>query len=215
MKTPWLMAALGLGAAAGVMLAMAPAVTAAVLGETAPCSRVAEPRGTTRASAEFRGSTVVLEWTDPGCRVVRRHCAFGSLASHQRAAAGEGLVRLTVEPSAPGSGRFAASVSTRVQPRGHGDRAAALPAPDAVARRAHGATTPHHFLTGLRGVLRCAGGRTGGANAGPACSGRSTQRVLRALAVVMDGRPVSISISTPYGCPVRYANCPAAGTAPR
>ena len=45
----------------------APAAAAPVLGRPAPAFQAVDADGRTRSLAEFRGKTVVLEWTNNGC----------------------------------------------------------------------------------------------------------------------------------------------------
>lgn len=42
-------------------------------GAAAPAFSVQDANGQTRTLAEFRGRTVVLEWTNDGCPYVRKH----------------------------------------------------------------------------------------------------------------------------------------------
>src|SRR5438045_9448357 len=90
-----------LGLAAAAVCAV-PAAAAPVLNQPAPAFTVADADGHARSLAEFRGKTVVLEWTNNGCPYVQKHYNSGHMQGLQKQATGDGVVWLTLISSAPG-----------------------------------------------------------------------------------------------------------------
>ena len=95
------------------LLAVAFAVTLAgqttaapLLGQPAPAFKATDASGKTRSLAEFRGKTVVLEWTNNGCPYVQKHYNAGAMQKLQSLATRDGVVWLTVVSSAPGMQGF-------------------------------------------------------------------------------------------------------------
>src|SRR4051812_6424267 len=89
-------------AAAAALATPAGAAAAPVLGQPAPAFRAADAEGRTRSLSEFRGKTVVLEWTNNGCPYVQKHYNSGNMQRLQRLATRDGVVWLTIISSAPG-----------------------------------------------------------------------------------------------------------------
>ena len=95
-------AALAVAAGAGVMLFSGPDAQAVETGAQAPAFSVQDASGATRTLAEFRGRTVILEWTNNGCPYVRKHYDSGNMQTLQREATADGVVWLQVISSAQG-----------------------------------------------------------------------------------------------------------------
>src|SRR4051794_13053041 len=90
-----------IGLAAAVAIA-SPAAAAPVIGQPAPAFTAIDADGHARALSEFRGKTVVLEWTNNGCPYVQKHYNSGHMQGLQKEATKEGVVWLTLISSAPG-----------------------------------------------------------------------------------------------------------------
>lgn len=86
--------------------AVAPeAIEAPAPGETAPAFTLVDAEGHQRSLADFRGKTVVLEWTNEGCPFVKKHYS-GAMQALQREATADGVVWLTIISSSPGTQGF-------------------------------------------------------------------------------------------------------------
>src|SRR5687767_9439833 len=92
-----------LAVATGLALLASSAVAAPKIGEPAPEFRAVDVQGAERSLAEFRGKTVVLEWTNHECPYVRKHYESGNMQSLQKAATGEGVVWLSLISSPQGA----------------------------------------------------------------------------------------------------------------
>src|SRR5271170_7959950 len=96
LKSPLVFAALVLGMAA-------PAFCSTLqIGQPAPDFTATDSKGTAVSLSQYRGKTVVLEWTNADCPYTRKHYTSGNMQSVQALAQKNGVVWLTVISSAPG-----------------------------------------------------------------------------------------------------------------
>ena len=72
------------------------------VGEPAPGFEGMDTGGNVQRLADYRGKTVVLEWTNHDCPYVRKHYGAGNMQEQQREAAAQGVVWLSIISSAPG-----------------------------------------------------------------------------------------------------------------
>ena len=197
--------ALSLTAAA---LIAAPAAAAPAIGQQAPSFKVADADGRIRSLEEFRGKTVVLEWTNNGCPYVKKHYDSGNMQGLQKSAAKDGVVWLSVISSAPGMQGY-------LEPKGVKSwKAKAGAAPSAVLLDPNGTvgrlyeakTTPHMYVVDKAGKLVYMGGIDDQPTADPASLKVAKNYVTAALADVKAGRQVAQAVSRPYGCSVKYGS---------
>ena len=73
------------------------------VGHLAPAFEARDVDGKMIALSQFKGRTVVLEWTNPECPWVAKHYVSSNLQSLQADAASKGVVWLTVSSAAPGN----------------------------------------------------------------------------------------------------------------
>jgi peroxiredoxin len=162
--------------------------------------------GKTRSLSEFRGKTVVLEWTNEGCPYVRKHYS-GNMQGLQQAARADGVVWLTIASSAPGKqGHFPDGGAAKIWMSAKGAKPTALLLdPEGKVATAYKAkTTPHMFVIDKAGQVVYEG----------AIDDRPTNKVediagaknlvAAALADVKAGRKVATPFAPPYGCSVKY-----------
>ena len=74
-------------------------------GQMAPAFQLANANGEQVSLADFRGKTVVLEWTNEDCPYVKKHYS-GAMQALQKEAVADGVVWLTIISSAPGEQGF-------------------------------------------------------------------------------------------------------------
>lgn len=196
-------------AALTVAAVIAPAAAAApVVGQPAPDFQLSDVNGRAVALSDFRGKTVVLEWTNPGCPYVRKHYDSGAMQKAQAAATKDGVVWLTVNSGAPGKqGHMTAPEARAVLAKSDAKFTAYLLDPKGTAGRTYGAkTTPHMYVISKTGVLVYAGGIDDRPTPNPADIAGARNHVLAALSELKAGKPVSVATSRPYGCAVKYAD---------
>lgn len=186
----------------------APAVAAPTVGQPAPAFTAVDAAGKTRSLGEFKGKTVVLEWTNSGCPYVRKHYDSGAMQGLQREAAKEGIVWLTVISSAPGTqGYVAAADAKAYKGREKAAYADLLLDPKGVVGRAYEAkTTPHMYVIDKAGTLAYMGGIDDQPSSDPDSLKGAKNYVAAALADVKAGRPVVQATTRPYGCSVKYGS---------
>lgn len=196
-----LVLAAGLTAAS---LALAPVASAAA---PAPAFSAVDENGKTRSLDEFRGKTVVLEWTNEGCPYVKKHYGSGNMQALQRQAAKDGVVWLTVASSKAGAqGHIADGAAAKSWKASHkASPSAVLLDASGTIGRAYGAkTTPDIRVIDAKGNLVYAGAIDDKPTANPADIAGAKNYLTAALADVKAGRAVATPVTKPYGCGIKY-----------
>lgn len=186
--------------------ALSPALADAVPGKEAPGFTATDSNGKTVNLADFRGRTVVLEWTNDGCPYVGKHYKSGNMQKLQKEAADQGVVWLSVISSAKGeqgyvdgAGANKLTVDRKAVP------AAVLLDPTGAIGRAYGAkTTPHMYVVDKEGKLVYNGAIDDKPTSNLADVGPARNYVREALAAVKDGKSVATAATRAYGCSVKY-----------
>ena len=200
-------AAVAIVGGASVAIFSQPAEASVETGAQAPAFSVVDASGATRTLTEFRGRTVVLEWTNHGCPYVQKHYGAGAMQALQQEATASGVVWLQVISSAQGEQGYldGAGARARVATDNAHPTATLLDA-SGVMGRAYGArNTPHMFVINGEGVLVYQGAIDDRPSARPSTLEGANNYVRAALADVAAGRAVRVAETTPYGCSVKYA----------
>lgn len=190
-----------------MMLIAAPASAQVLVGQPAPAFTATDSNGKTRSLAEFRGKTVVLEWTNAGCPFVRAHYDSGNMQATQAAARAQGAIWLSINSGAPGKQGHVDGAGARAQ------MAADKAAPSAYLLdgggdigRAYGAkTTPHIYVITPTGTLAYQGAINDRPTADKADALAGRNHALAAVAAVKAGQQPAPATTRPYGCSVKYA----------
>jgi peroxiredoxin len=182
------------------------AAASPMVGQPAPAFQAKDAEGRTRSLAEFRGKTVVLEWTNRGCPFVQHAYKSGIMPELQHEAAREGVVWLTVISSAPGKQGYLqpAEVSAWKAQAGAAPTDVLLDPGGAVGRLYEAKATPHMFIVDPKGRLAYMGGFDDKASTDPADAKTAHNYVRAALEDLRAGRPVRDAVTRPYGCSVKY-----------
>jgi peroxiredoxin len=181
--------------------------TAAVkVGEPAPGFTGIDSDGQTQRLSDYRGRTVVLEWTNHDCPYVRKHYSAGNMQRQQREATERGVVWLSVISSAPGKQGYVspAEANRLTASREAHPSAVVLDERGDIGRLYGAVTTPHMYVIDEGGVLRYMGGIDSLPTSNPADIPKATQYVEVALQEVLSGQSVSTPVTRPYGCSVKY-----------
>lgn len=175
------------------------------LGEMAPDFALVDAEGSERTLADFRGRTVVLEWTNAGCPYVKKHYT-GAMQALQKSATDDGVVWLTIISSAPGTQGYVQGDEARGwKSEYQASFTHLLMDPTGQTGKLYGATTtPDMRVIDAEGRLLFEGG----------IDDRPTNRVedlegannyvQAALADIKAGRPVRTGFAQPYGCAIKY-----------
>ena len=186
----------------------APAIAAPVLGQPAPAFQAVDAAGKTRSLSEFKGKTVVLEWTNNGCPYVQKHYNSGNMQGLQSQATKDGVVWLTVISSAPGmQGYLTGPQATQWKAKEKAAASDVLLDPKGSVGRAYEAkTTPHMYIVDKTGKLVYMGGIDDKPSSDAASLQGAKNYVTAALADVKAGRAVAQAATRPYGCSVKYGS---------
>lgn len=201
------LSALGIAGGVGLVLGNDVAEAAVANGAQAPNFSAPDASGQSRTLAEFRGRTVVLEWTNHGCPYVRKHYDSRTMQTLQQEATANGVVWLQIISSAPGEqGHLdGAGARARVQTDAAHPTATLLDPSGTIGRAYAAATTPHMYIINPQGVLVYQGAIDDRPSARPASLEGATNYVRAALDDLAAGRAVRTAQTTPYGCNVKYA----------
>jgi peroxiredoxin len=160
--------------------------------------------------SEFKGQTVVLEWTNHGCPFVAKHYKTQNMQNTQGEAKKANVVWLTIISSAPGTQGFVSNLEANELTRSR----SALPShvlldPKGLVGRSYGAkTTPHMYLIDQSGVLKYQGAIDDAGGRGFMFKNLSEAKnyILLALDELKKGKKITDSITKPYGCSVKYSS---------
>lgn len=174
-------------------------------GQAAPAFTLVDADGTERALADFRGRTVVLEWTNEGCPYVQKHYT-GAMQALQREAVADGVVWLTIISSSPGTQGYVEGEEARQwRARTNGAATHLLLDPTGEVGKLYGAvTTPDMRVIDGDGVLRFVGGIDDRPTNKVEDLEGANNFVRAALDDLESGRPVQAPFATPYGCGIKY-----------
>lgn len=177
------------------------------IGAPAPAFSLPDQDGKTHSLADFRGKTVVLEWTNHDCPFVRKHYYSGNMQRFQREAAERGIVWLSIASSPPGEqGHVTPEQARTLTSEREAAPAAVLLDPRSQAARAYGATTtPHMYVVDAEGVLRYMGGIDSVPSNKVEDIARAAPLARDAMIAVAEGRPVAQAVTRNYGCAIKYA----------
>ena len=192
---------------AAALIAPALAHAAANVDAPAPAFTAMTADGKTVSLADYKGKTVVLEWTNHDCPYVKKHYS-GNMQGQQKAAAAQGVVWLQVISSAPGQqGHVDGATAQKLNADRGAVVAATLLDPKGEIGKAYGAqTTPHMYVIAPDGKLAYKGGIDSIATAKADDIAKADPYVTQALAAVAAGKKVEKASTRPYGCSVKYAS---------
>jgi len=181
---------------------------AAAVDAPAPAFTATTADGKTLSLSDFKGKTVVLEWTNADCPYVRKHYGSGNMQSQQKAATAKGVVWLQILSSAPGEQGYAdgpAALKLNAE-RGAAPTATLLDPKGELGKLYGAQTTPHIYVVRPDGLLAYKGGIDSLATTDKADIAKAEPYVTEALAAVAEGRKVEKASTRPYGCSVKYAS---------
>ncbi len=208
-----MMAAMGAAIAltAGAMISST-AEASPIVGQAAPDFSVVDAQGTVRSLDEFKGSKVILEWTNHGCPFVQKHYddTHSNMQSLQSEAKADGVVWLTVLSSAPGKQGYLDGAGAMDQAEATGATPShILLDPTGTMGKAYDAkTTPHMFIIDddEAQTLVYAGAIDDRPGTNPAEIPNARNYVKGARASLESGEVIDPATTKPYGCSVKYAS---------
>jgi hypothetical protein len=200
------------GAGLLALIAAAP-VTAdpsaqARLGAPAPNFTLTDSNGKAISLADFKGKTVVLEWTNHECPYVRKHYGGNNMQALQKKWTGQGIVWLTLISSQPGAQGFVHGLEANklTEERGAAPTAVLLDPRGGVGRSYGAQVTPHMYIVTGDGTLVYMGGIDDKPTTRLEDLKTAKNFVDAALSEVAEGKVVSIKTSRAYGCTIKYSS---------
>ena len=174
--------------------------------QPAPDFTAVDSNGKEHRLSDFKGKTVVLEWTNHDCPYVRKHYDSGNMQALQKTATGKGVVWLSIISSAPGKqGHVSGAEANRLTSSRNAAPTAVLLDESGEIGRLYGAkTTPHMYIIDEGGELVYMGGIDSIPSTDTNDIARATNYVDAALNALSSGQPIEDAVTRPYGCSVKY-----------
>ncbi len=188
--------------------ALSPPVRAdAIVGKPAPEFTGQTSDGKTVKLGDYRGKTVVLEWTNHGCPFVGKHYGTGNMQALQKQAGNKDIVWLSVISSAPGrQGHVSPQRANELTAsRGASPAAVILDEEGDIGRVYEATATPHMYVVDDKGVLAYKGAIDDIPSASHDDVAKATNYVRSALAAMAAGKLPDPRATRAYGCSVKYA----------
>ena len=191
---------------AATLAATSLALASPMIGQPAPSFTAVDSNGKSHTLAEFKGKTVVLEWTNNGCPYVRKHYGSGNMQKLQQDITSAGGIWLSIITSAPGKEGYVtgAQANELTTSRGAHPTAVLLDPTGVVGRAYEAQTTPHMFVIDAKGTLRYMGAIDDKPTTDPASVPIAHNYVRDAFKAVTAGGTVAQTATDPYGCSVKY-----------
>lgn len=182
-------------------------VWAARVGQAAPNFTGTDTYGHVHHLTDFRGKFVVLEWQNRGCPYTRKYYRSGDMEKLQKEWTSRGVIWLTIISSAPGKqGYMTPSEANEYFQQMHASSTAVLLDPTGTIGHLYDAkTTPEMYIVDPRGTLIYEGAIDNRASTDPDSLIGAKNFVQLALTEALAGKPVTIPVTRPYGCSVKYA----------
>lgn len=175
-------------------------------GSPAPQFTLADTTGTEHSLSDFKGSYVVLEWTNHQCPFVKKYYDEGHMQALQEKMTGENVVWLQVLSSAPGKqGHLNAEEAESLRAKnGHQSTAMLLDPKGEVGKRFDARTTPHMYLIDPEGQLIYQGAIDSIKSTRTSDIAKATNYVEAAYQAHKNKKSIGRPTTTPYGCGVKY-----------
>ena len=190
---------------AGLALAFSAQAVPSV-GQPVPDFSLTDTAGKTVRLSDFKGKHVVLEWTNPGCPFVRKHYGSGNMQTLQKEAAAQGVVWLSINSTETDHVDYLKPEQLgRWMSEQKASPASTLMDASGATGKAYGArTTPHMYIVGPQGQLLYAGGIDSIPSSRTEDIKTAVNYVRQGLQETLSGKAVSVPVSKPYGCSVKY-----------
>jgi peroxiredoxin len=175
-------------------------------GETAPDFTLTDSYGKTHSLSEFKGKTVILEWTNHDCPFVKKHYDSANMQQLQKKYTEKDVVWLSIISSAEGKQGFvSADQANNLTETRKANPSFVLFDNDGKVGKSYGAkTTPHMYIINAEGKLIYKGGIDSIQSADQADIAKAVNYVDKAMTEHLSGKPVSEATTLPYGCSIKY-----------
>lgn len=175
-------------------------------GSAAPDFTLADTNGMEHSLSDFKGSYVVLEWTNHGCPFVKKHYSGGHMQALQEKMTGKGVIWLKINSSAEGKQGYVTATEGNELLAEKGIKATALLLDsDGVVGRTYDArVTPHMYLIDPEGTLVYQGAIDSIKSTKASDVDKAENYLKAAYKAHLAGEPIAKATTTAYGCSVKY-----------
>jgi len=184
------------------------AIAEPVIDKAAPTFSGKAADGSTINLADYKGKTVVLEWTNHDCPYVIKHYESGNIPKLQKEALAKDVVWLQVISSAPGEQGFVdGAKAQKVNEYRNSAPTNTILDPEGTIGKLYGAkTTPHLYVINPEGTLVYKGGIDSIKSTKQQDIPDATNYVHETLEALAVGKKVPHPSTAPYGCSIKYAS---------
>ena len=176
------------------------------VGQAAPDFTGVDSNGKQHSLSQYKGKTVVLEWTNHDCPYVKKHYNSGNMQALQKDATANGVVWLSIISSRPGKqGHVSGKQANELTASRNASPTAVILDESSEIGLLYGAkTTPHMYIVDKSGQLVYMGGIDNMPSKDEDDISKSKNYVRTALDEMAAGHAIKESITRPYGCSVKY-----------
>lgn len=176
------------------------------VGQAAPDFTGVDSNGKQHSLSQYKGKTVVLEWTNHDCPYVKKHYNSGNMQALQKDATANGIVWLSIISSRPGKqGHVSGKQANELTASRNASPTAVILDESSEIGLLYGAkTTPHMYIVDKSGQLVYMGGIDNTPSKDEDDIPKSKNYVRTALDEMAAGQAIKESITRPYGCSVKY-----------
>lgn len=181
-------------------------ISIAEVGKKAPHFELRDVDGKIHNLADYSGKTIVLEWINFDCPFVVKHYGSGNMQELQKEYTQKGVVWFSICSSAPGKqGHFDnEEIKNRIKKSDASMTSYLIDETGLVGKLYSAKTTPHMFIINQDGKLVYQGAIDNIKSTEKADVVKANNFVREALEEILNGKPVTNSTTTPYGCSVKY-----------
>lgn len=188
-----------------IALSFASLAQAVEVGKAAPEFSVKDCCDQEVKLSDYKGKTVVLEWTNHECPFVKKFYEGGHMQDLQKKYTDKGVVWLRINSSAPGKQGHLEDMEAAMnltQEQKAKATSLLLDSNGKVGKLYGAKTTPHMFVINPEGTLVYAGAIDDDSDT--SYNADAKNYVVEAVDAVLAGKSVPTANTQPYGCSVKY-----------
>ncbi len=176
------------------------------IGEQAPAFTLMDTNANTHSLSDFKGKTVILEWTNHECPFVKKHYESNNMQQLQKKYTEKNVVWLSIISSAEGKQGFvnAEKANQLTELRKASPSFVLFDTDGKVGKDYNAKTTPHLYIINADGELIYKGGIDSIQSADQADIAKAVNYVDKAMSEHLAGKAITESNTAPYGCSIKY-----------
>lgn len=175
-------------------------------GDKAPDFTLPGADGKNHSLADFKGKTVILEWTNHECPFVKKHYESNNMQGLQKKYTEQDVIWLSIISSAEGKQGFvSAEKANQLTKNRNASPSYVLFDTTGSVGKSYGAkTTPHMYIIDKEGKLIYKGGIDSIQSTDKDDIAKATNYVDKAMSEYLAGKAVSENNTAFYGCGIKY-----------